>query len=516
MVFRREGTYGLVALIVTLFAFVLLSEPAWAQAELTVEKRGNPGSVQVGQNITYTIQVSNTGDTDNARNVQLVDMLPANTDFSSSSDDCAELTTGIITCDLGNIRPGTTNSRTVEIVVTAREAGTATNTATALSSNAKPAFDTEPTEVRGAPPPPPPRVEVTIANDDNPDALRVGGLLAYTLTVSNSGPGDAQNVTVVDTLPDQVDFVVATATRGGDNACTETDGVVTCSLGNVPQGTATVTILVEAAQEGTALNSAVVSDTNDSNTANNTATAETEINDGGGRRFDRDRFDRDRFDRLPPGFLPPDFFEEDEFDDDGFDGDEDIDEDEDDVDSSVTSTDDCIETFDTDDTEDSDTEDSFEENDTGDADTESASLERIDFETVAFQTNNGTDDTDEFSEEEDSFETEDFDEDEDIEDDLDTDALDECEDEGDDGVSATADDGQAEASTPGASARSGGDPDDLKPRRDVPDDVVDEVTTIGELPNTDGISLLVLALTTAPSIGGLVMFWAVVVRRAEV
>jgi hypothetical protein len=89
-------------------------------------------------------------------------------------------------------------------------------------------------------------------------------------------------------------------------------------------------------------------------------------------------------------------------------------------------------------------------------------------------------------------------------------------DEDEDGpVSATSEDGQAEASTPGATARAGGDQDDLEPVTEVPDDVEDEIPS-GLLPNTDGFSLVVLALTTTLSVGGLLAFWAAVLRRAEV
>jgi hypothetical protein len=56
------------------------------------------------------------------------------------------------------------------------------------------------------------------------------------------------------------------------------------------------------------------------------------------------------------------------------------------------------------------------------------------------------------------------------------------------GVSATADENGAEASTPGAVARSGGDPNEQAPVRSAPDDVVDEIPTSGPLPNTGGMS----------------------------
>jgi hypothetical protein len=69
--------------------------------------------------------------------------------------------------------------------------------------------------------------------------------------------------------------------------------------------------------------------------------------------------------------------------------------------------------------------------------------------------------------------------------------------DGDDGVSATADDGQAEASTPGAVASAGGDPDELEPLTSVPEGVEDEIPTSGPLPNTGGMSPLYWLLPLA-------------------
>ncbi|HVF01761.1 MAG TPA: DUF11 domain-containing protein [Rubrobacteraceae bacterium] len=65
------------------------------------------------------------------------------------------------------------------------------------------------------------------------------------------------------------------------------------------------------------------------------------------------------------------------------------------------------------------------------------------------------------------------------------------------GVSATADDGQAEASTPGAVASAGGDPDESPPLRSAPDNVVDEIPTSGPLPNTGGMPLIYWLLPLA-------------------
>jgi hypothetical protein len=80
----------------------------------------------------------------------------------------------------------------------------------------------------------------------------------------------------------------------------------------------------------------------------------------------------------------------------------------------------------------------------------------------------------------------------------------------DDGpVSATAEDGRAEASTPGAVARSGGDPDELEPLRSAPDDVVNEIPTSGPLPNTGGMPMFYWLLPLA----GLLMLAGLPVYR---
>jgi uncharacterized repeat protein (TIGR01451 family) len=51
------------------------------------------------------------------------------------------------------------------------------------------------------PPPPPAGADLTITKLASTDKVRVGDLLAYTLSVRNDGPGEAPAATVRDTLP---------------------------------------------------------------------------------------------------------------------------------------------------------------------------------------------------------------------------------------------------------------------------------------------------------------------------
>ncbi|MCA1719096.1 MAG: hypothetical protein LC781_20485 [Actinobacteria bacterium] len=79
---------------------------------------------------------------------------------------------------------------------------------------------------------------------------------------------------------------------------------------------------------------------------------------------------------------------------------------------------------------------------------------------------------------------------------------DEGNDDDGDGVSATSDGDGAEASTPGAFASSGGDPDELAPETSTQGDVVDEIPTSGPLPNTGGVPV------AAGTVVALVLFGA--------
>ncbi len=69
-------------------------------------------------------------------------------------------------------------------------------------------------------------------------------------------------------------------------------------------------------------------------------------------------------------------------------------------------------------------------------------------------------------------------------------------------MSATSGEGGAEASTPGASASAGGDPDEFAPETSTQGDVIDEVPTSGPLPNTGGLPV------AAGTVVALVLFGA--------
>ena len=121
-----------------------------------------------------------------------------------------------------------------------------------------------------------PGADLAVETSDSPDPVTRGSTLTYTLIVTNHGPGSANSVQLTDQLSTSVRFVSVTPSAG---SCSEADGIVTCSLGNISSGSSvTVTIDVTARRTGTATNVAQVSSASpDPNSANNTDTEDTVI-----------------------------------------------------------------------------------------------------------------------------------------------------------------------------------------------------------------------------------------------
>ena len=120
---------------------------------------------------------------------------------------------------------------------------------------------------------------LSITKTATPTQARVGDFILYRIVVTNNGPKAAKTVRLTDTLPTNVDFANVNSSSG--TACMQSSAsssLVTCTLPDLAKnGTATVTILVWAAENGTAENTAEVTAANDPDDTNNDATASTRI-----------------------------------------------------------------------------------------------------------------------------------------------------------------------------------------------------------------------------------------------
>ena len=106
-------------------------------AALALTQADSPDPVQVGENVTYTVQVHNGGP-DDAEAVTLTDTLPGATTFQSatpSTGTCSK-TGGTVTCDLGLLAAD--DDASVAITVRADAAGTISNAASVSSTTDDP------------------------------------------------------------------------------------------------------------------------------------------------------------------------------------------------------------------------------------------------------------------------------------------------------------------------------------------------------------------------------------------
>lgn len=121
----------------------------------------------------------------------------------------------------------------------------------------------------------PEAADISLTKTDSPDPVTVGNNLTYTLTVTNSGPDAAADVTITDPLPPDVNFVSAGV------GCTNASGTVTCAIGSLVDGASAgrAVIVTPTAPNPSLSNTATASATTaDPDSADNTATATTVVN----------------------------------------------------------------------------------------------------------------------------------------------------------------------------------------------------------------------------------------------
>jgi uncharacterized repeat protein (TIGR01451 family) len=129
--------------------------------------------------------------------------------------------------------------------------------------------------------------DLSITKTAKSSDVQPGGNIQYTVKVSNSGPDDAQNVQLLDTLPAGTTLVSNSQTAGPTFVLSVVSNQIQDTIATLPSGaTATFTIVVNLSAStmfGTVIsNSAqVTSTTTDSKPSNNTSTATVTANPSG-------------------------------------------------------------------------------------------------------------------------------------------------------------------------------------------------------------------------------------------
>jgi uncharacterized repeat protein (TIGR01451 family) len=240
-------------------------------ADLSVSKGDSPDPVVAGNQVTYTMVVTNNGPS-TAQSVVLADPLPAGTSFVSADGGGSE-SGGTVTWNLGDLANGASATVHLTVAVNAGRTSGISNTAT-VSSDTLDAISGNDSATAGT------GVDIladlSIVKSDSSDPVAVGDAFTYTLDVANAGPSHATNVVVSDPLPAEVSYVSATPSQG---SCSEAGGTVTCSLGALADGgTASIDVLVTADVDGPISNAASVSsDVADPASANDSDAEDTTV-----------------------------------------------------------------------------------------------------------------------------------------------------------------------------------------------------------------------------------------------
>jgi uncharacterized repeat protein (TIGR01451 family) len=259
----------------------------FSKADLRLTKTGAPEPVIAGENITHTILVSNLGPSI-ATDVVVKDNLPVEVTMVSATPSVGQCIPGTpgnpalpLTCSLGNIISGGGASITVvSKVKTNTPNGTVlSNGAVVSGASSDPDnsnnTQTAITNVIA-------RADLAIAKTSDAATYKPNAIVTYRVRVTNNGSSDAQNVEVIDTLPEMKQAVYLSNTNPG-GCIFQAPKSLTCSLGAMAAATSKeffIKLSVKGAQ-GVITNSATVgSTTTDPVGGNNTASVNVTIKGG--------------------------------------------------------------------------------------------------------------------------------------------------------------------------------------------------------------------------------------------
>ncbi|MCC6703425.1 MAG: DUF11 domain-containing protein, partial [Thermomicrobiales bacterium] len=242
--------------------------------DLVVEKVAGEETINAGDEISFTITVTNNG-AGTAYDVVLTDVLPLGITWDVDDEAACEIENGTLTCAWDEIVAGEHESVTISGTTDAGDCGEVTNTATIEASNltAEPTTEGDrsstATVTVDCPVVSIDKLAVDSEGNETSTPIGPGDAVSFKIVVENSGDGSAYDVVITDTLPVGIAWTITSVIGSSDaidtESCAIENGILTCDVGTMPaDSTIAVTIsgLTPADSCNPIENSATVSSTN--------------------------------------------------------------------------------------------------------------------------------------------------------------------------------------------------------------------------------------------------------------
>jgi uncharacterized repeat protein (TIGR01451 family)/fimbrial isopeptide formation D2 family protein len=186
-----------------------------AAPDIVITKTDGVTTAQPGDTLSYTLTISNTGNQD-ATGVSVVDTLPANVVYQSSSDSGVN-NTGVVSWGLFNLNAGQSVTRTVVVKVNDSVASGVTQLINSATANDDGVNGTDPnllnnvavdTDSLNAAP------DMSVTISDSGASTTTGGIVIYAVNYTNLGVQDATGVIVSVTVPQNTTFDLTNSSSG--------------------------------------------------------------------------------------------------------------------------------------------------------------------------------------------------------------------------------------------------------------------------------------------------------------
>jgi uncharacterized repeat protein (TIGR01451 family) len=195
------------------------------------------GNFTVGINGVYTLTVTNVGNTATTGAITVSDTLPTGLGFVSGTGTgwSCSASAQVVTCTNAGPIAGNNATSTITLTVSVGAAAvpSVTNTASVSTTGDNNAANNSSSDVTTVNPTSVGVADLALTKQGSPNPVSVGANLTYMLTVTNSGPSQATNVTITDTLPNVVTFVPGLSSSGCQIMAS---AVVTCRIGSIANG----------------------------------------------------------------------------------------------------------------------------------------------------------------------------------------------------------------------------------------------------------------------------------------